>query len=117
MNLPESLETLIADSRAVVRYGYPWWLRPFLARDVIGFTLGRRVYLSTKVAGRSMQYVERLLRHELAHVRQMNRLTLPLFVVRYVFEYLVNLVRYRSFNVAYRRISFEIEATAAEERL
>lgn len=117
MDFPESLEKLIADSRAKVRYGYPWWLRPFLARDVIGITLGRRVYLSTKVAQRSMQYIERLLRHELAHVRQMNRLTLPLFAVLYVFEYLRNLIRYRSFNEAYKKISYEIEATAAEESL
>jgi hypothetical protein len=117
MKLPETLEALIADSRAVVRYGYPWWLRPFLARDVIGITLGRRIYLSSKVAERSMEYVERLLRHELAHVRQMNRLTFPIFGIRYVYEYVRNLIRYRSPGEAYRKISFEIEATAAEQRL
>jgi hypothetical protein len=117
MKLPPAVEELVSDARAVVRTGYPWWLRPFLARNVIGITLGRRIYLSPRMAQRSGSAMERLLRHELAHVRQVNRLGLPLFLVRYVSEFLTHLLRERSVASAYRKISFEVEAAAAEESL
>lgn len=117
MKLPPAVEELVSDARAVVRTGYPWWLRPFLARNVIGITLGRRIYLSPRVAQRSGSAMERLLRHELAHVRQVNRLGLPLFLIRYVSEFLTHLLRERSVASAYRKISFEVEAAAAEESL
>ena len=115
--MPEAVEALAKDARAVVRYGYPWWLRPFLARDVIGITLGRRIYLSPRVAQRSNAYLERLLRHELAHVRQVNRHGLIGFLVRYIAEFLRHFARERSVNRAYHRISFEVEAANAEESL
>ena len=115
--MPEPLERLAAESRAIVRSGYPWWLRPFLARDVIGITLGRRIYLSPRVADRSTAYLEKLLRHELAHVRQVNRMTLPVFVIRYIAEFVWHFLRVWSVSEAYKRISFEIEAVKAEESL
>ena len=117
MKLPDAVEELIRDARAVVRVGYPWWLRPFLARDVIGITLGRRIYLSPNVSKRSDSYMQRLLRHELAHVRQVNRHGLIGFLVRYVAEFLRHFAREKSVAAAYRKISFEVEAAAAEESL
>jgi len=108
------VQKAIEESRALVRLGYPWWLRPFLARNVIAITLGRRVYLSAAAAVRSSDYLDRLLKHELAHVRQVDRHGLIGFLVRYVTEYLRHLWRYRSMDRAYREISFEIEARAAE---
>ena len=117
MKLPEALEETIADTKAVVRYGFPWWLRPFLARDVVGITLGRRIYLSSSVLQRSERYLTRLLRHELAHVRQVNRHGLIIFGIRYVSEFLRHFIRERSMSAAYRKISFEVEAAAAEESL
>ena len=117
MNAKRRLEELVADARAKIRYGYPWWLRPFLARDVVGITLGRRIYLSPRIAQRPADSLERLLRHELAHVRQMNRLGLPLFLVRYVAEFVKHFLHERSIHEAYRKISFEVEATAAEDGL
>jgi Domain of unknown function (DUF4157) len=117
VKLPEAVEELIRDTKAVVRIGYPWWLRPFLARDVIGITLGRRIYLNPKVSSRPNSYMERLLRHELAHVRQVNRHGLIGFLVRYVTEFLRHFVREKSVAAAYRKISFEVEAAAAEESL
>jgi hypothetical protein len=117
MKLPAAVEELAMDARAIVRYGYPWWLRPFLARDVIGITLGRRIYLNPRVAQRPDPYLERLLRHELAHVRQVNRLGLLLFLGRYAGEFLQHFLRERSVAAAYRKISFEVEANAAEESL
>jgi hypothetical protein len=112
MNLPRAIEDAVADARAKVRLGYPWWLRFFLMRDVIAITLGRRVYVSTRVAEARL---ERLLRHELAHVRQVNRLGLFVFYWRYLAEFARHFWRERSLNRAYAMISFEREAVAAEE--
>ena len=92
--------------------GYPWWLRLFLARDVIAITLGRRIYLRKLLEGRAY---ERLLRHELAHVEQVERHGLIGFLVRYVAEFARHWIRLRSVAAAYAAISFEIEARAAEE--
>jgi hypothetical protein len=117
MNLSATIEAAIADARAKVRVGYPWWLRPFLARDVIGITLGRRIYLSHRIAARTDASLERLLRHELVHVAQVNRLGLFRFLFAYVTEFLRHFWRVRSVSRAYRLISFEIEAYAAEQAL
>jgi|GEM_PF-635739 len=115
MLLPPSLNTAITASRAIVRVGYPWWLRPWLARDVIAITLGRRIYVSSIVANRRPESIEKLLRHELAHVRQVARHGLIGFLARYLAEFVRLLWRERSINKAYANISFEIEARAAEE--
>lgn len=117
MKLSHDLDALVTAARAKVRVGYPWWLRPLLARGVVAITLGRRVYLSPAISERSAQYLERLMRHELAHVAQMNRLGVPRFLWLYVTEFLHHYRRVRSFQVAYRLISFEVEAAAAEEAL
>jgi hypothetical protein len=112
MDLPPRLLAAIDDARAKVRVGYPWWLRPFLARDVIAITLGRRIYIRQALASASF---ERLMRHELAHVRQVDRLGLWTFLWRYVAEFVRHWRRLRSVAAAYASISFEIEAHAAEE--
>ena len=114
MNLSPTLLDSIAESRAKVRVGYRWWLRPFLARDVVAITLGRTIHVSPRAAEGARERVEALLRHELAHVRQINRYGLVGFYARYVAEFLRHLWRVRSFQRAYRLISFEIEAYAAE---
>ena len=117
MKLPSSVDAAIAEARAKVCVGYPWWLRPFMARNVIGITLGRRIYLSHAMAARTDASLERLLRHELIHVAQVNRLGLVRFLVLYVAEFLRHFWRERSVSRAYRLISFEIEAYAAEQGL
>jgi hypothetical protein len=91
---------------------FPWWLQPFLQRGVVAITLGRRIYVSARITGEELQ---RLLRHELVHVEQIKRLGIVRFYFRYVREY-VALRRsgLKSFE-AYRRVSFEQEAAAAEE--
>ena len=101
-----------ADAGAKLCIGYPWWLRPFLQRGVIAITLGRRIYVGKMHEGAKF---ERLLRHELAHVRQVNRLGLVVFLWRYLGEYARHWMRLRSSSAAYAAISFEIEACAAEE--
>lgn len=112
MNLPQAIEATVTEVRAKVRMGYPWWLRPWLMRDVVAITLGRRIYLNARAAPVS---VERLLRHELAHVRQINRLGLLVFYWRYVAEFARHYRHVRSVHRAYEMISFEREAVAAEE--
>jgi hypothetical protein len=114
MDVPESLTRAVRDLRAKVRFGYPWWLRPLLMRDVIGITLGRRIYIRRNLGQLSM---ERLLRHELVHIRQINRHGLVGFYARYVAEFARHFVRTRSLSRAYSLISFEIEAVAAEKDL
>jgi hypothetical protein len=104
----------IVDARAKVRHGYPWWLRPWLMGDVVAITLGRRVYLAASVAPAS---IERLLLHELAHVRQVNRHGVLGFYWRYLAEFARHYRRCRSVNRAYAMISFEQEAVAAEREV
>jgi hypothetical protein len=106
------LEKLVAEARAKVRFRFPWWLEPFLMKGVIAITLGRRIYLAADASGQRM---ERYLRHELAHVRQINRLGLVRFYWEYAKEYLNNRRLGMSPSAAYRNISFEIEALGAEE--
>jgi hypothetical protein len=113
--LPPSLLSAVTASRAIVRVGFPWWLSPWLARDVVAITLGRRIYLDEGVAELRPELMERLLRHELAHVRQVARHGLVVFLALYVVEFLRHFWRERSVGMAYSRISFEIEARAAEE--
>ena len=115
MRFGPRLETAIVESRALVKVGYPWWLRPWLARDVIAITLGRRIYLSSAMASRAEHEIERLLRHELTHVRQAMRLGAVGFLVRYGLEFVQHYRVHRNVTRAYRAISFEIEAWAAEE--
>ena len=108
MNLPADLVQTIRDTRARVRVGMPWWLRPFLMRGVAGITIGRRVYLESDH--------EVLLRHELEHVRQVVRLGVLRFYWRYAVEYIRNRRAGMSPHDAYANISFEREAVAAEKR-
>ncbi|HYC60146.1 MAG TPA: DUF4157 domain-containing protein [Thermoanaerobaculia bacterium] len=109
--MPRDVADAVADAHAKVRVGYPWWLRTLLMRDVVGITLGRRIYLSAKAAPAS---AARLLRHELAHVRQINRLGLLRFYWRYMYEFGLHFARVRSISKAYDLISFEQEAVRAE---
>jgi len=96
-------------TEAIVRIGYPWWLRPFLHRNTIAITLGRRIFIA---AGHA---TDALLRHELVHVRQAGELGVIRFLWRYICEYLRNRRRGMSHDAAYRAISFEAEAFAAED--
>jgi hypothetical protein len=114
LNLAPHIAKAIDGARARVR-PFPWWLKPFLARGVIGITLGRTIYVSEQYLASSAARVERLIRHELVHVQQVNRLGLLRFLWRYTAEYVRNLRAGMTSAAAYRRISFEVEAYDAEE--
>lgn len=94
-----------------VRTGFPFWLRPFLFKDVVAITLWRRVYLSERLAGEALQ---RILAHELVHARQIERVGLFRFYWRYLREYAANRRAGMPAHEAYRRISFEQEALIIE---
>ena len=111
MSLAPELQSAISDARAIVRIGYPWWLRPLLFRDVVGITLGRRIWIAPGIGE-----VEALIRHELVHVEQMGRLGVVRFLWDYVGQYLRNRRRGMSHDQASLAISFEVEALAAERR-
>ena len=81
---------------------------PLSASPPIAITLGRRIYFAEGHAS------DALLRHELVHVRQAGELGVLRFVWRYVAEYLRNRHRGMPHDDAYRAISFEAEAFAAE---
>ncbi len=108
MNFPPGLQQSIDDARAVVRFEFPWWLRLFLMPGVAGVTLGRRIYID---GGRD---VMRSVRHELIHVRQIAKLGVFRFYCRWIAEYIGNRRRGLPSDEAYRRISLEKEAFAAE---
>jgi hypothetical protein len=95
-------------SKAIVRVGYPWWLRPFLFRGTVAITLGRRIYIDAE------HYTAAVVRHELVHVRQAGELGMLRFLTRYVLEYVRNRRRGMPHDEAYRAISFEAEAFAVE---
>jgi len=116
MPFSPAIEKAIADCGARVCVGYPWWLRPWLMRGVIAVTLGKRIYVSQRAAARSSESLGRLLRHELVHVRQMNQHGLVVFVWLYMTEFFRHWRRERNMTRAYQAISFEVEATAEEER-
>lgn len=113
LSLPDSIRRQIESTGARIRLGYPRWLRLLLQRDVIGITLGRTVFVSASLETKRTE-LESLLRHELVHVGQIARLGLIRFYVSYIAEYVRNRRRGFSSADAYRQISFEIEAYAAE---
>src|SRR5664279_550945 len=102
-----------AESGTIVRLGFPWWLRLFVPGDTIAITLGRRIYIDG--AARTEDY-DRLLDHELVHVRQARELGLALFLWKYAAEYVLNRLRGLGHDAAYRAISFEVDAFAAERK-
>lgn len=97
-----------------IRYGFPFWLRPFIRNGVAGITIGGRVYLDPAVADMPVDRIVSIVRHEVVHVNQYQRHGLVRFLLRYGFEYLRNRLRGLRGYEAYREISFEKEAFAEE---
>ena len=53
---------------------------------------------------------ERTLKHELQHVRQIKRVTVPIFYITYVMHFIKGLVKYRNWSEAYFNIPYEKQA-------
>lgn len=58
-----------------------------------------------------------LINHEAIHIKQYNELLVIGFLLLYIYDWLVGLVRYKSFFVAYHFIRFEQEARLHEDDL
>ncbi len=112
LNLTADLQNAIATAKAKIVTPYPWWLRPLLRDGVAAITLGRRIYVAANIAE---SHLEALMRHELVHVSQIARVGAFRFYTRYVAEYVQLRRRGLSPSEAYRNISFEVEAFAAEK--
>jgi hypothetical protein len=105
-----SYRTVILPGNVRVRVGYPRWL--LLPRNVLALTLGHRIWVARELPPAEMDV---LLRHELVHVRQMERMGVVRFLVRYLGEYARNRVKGMGHDAAYRAISLEKEAFEAEK--
>lgn len=86
------------------RSGYWLWIGGPVPRGSAGITLGKLVIMRSRGAS------DRLLRHELIHVRQFADEGAPRFLARYVGHYLRWRARGYPHMGAYRRIPHEIEA-------
>lgn len=86
------------------RDGYVLWTGGPVPRGMAGITLGSLVIVRDGCAS------ERLLRHELVHVRQWRRHGVLGFGARYLGHYLLWRLRRKGHHGAYLRIPMEIEA-------
>lgn len=85
--------------------GYRLWIGGPVPRGADAITLGRLVIVRARCASSA-----HLLRHELVHVRQWQRLGVIGFLARYVGAYVAGRLRGRDHRGAYLRIPLEIEA-------
>jgi len=86
------------------REGYWYWTGGPVPPGSAAITLGRLVIV------RHREQSERLLRHELTHVRQYSAMGMIRFLIKYLGHYLHWRLRGYSHSGAYRRIPQEIEA-------
>ncbi|MFQ5556412.1 MAG: hypothetical protein ACE5GB_02735 [Acidimicrobiales bacterium] len=96
------LDPVLADGVRIIEV-------PFLAPGAAGMTIGRLVFVRHDG---DLSGARPLLVHELVHVRQFAEQGRTRFLIRYLRDYLVNLVRLRNHKAAYRAIPAEVEARA-----
>ena len=83
---------------------YGHWLFKFLPEHTVGITLPWGVYFRSRTPRDS------LIRHETIHVMQIKGNGVIKFYSIYFKDYLLNMIKYRNMDIAYRKIPFEIEA-------
>lgn len=79
--------------------------------------LGITIFPFMILRKRSLLQNRYLINHEKIHLRQQMELLIIPFYIIYGFEFLVRLVQYRSWKLAYLNISFEREAYINEKDL
>lgn len=94
------------------REGYYLWIGGPVPPGASGITLGPLVCIRTEAA-----WSERLLRHELVHVVQWDRLGVFGFLRRYLWAYFRGRARGYGHVGAYRRIPLEVEAEWVARRI
>jgi len=82
-------------------------------KGYIGITIFPFMFLKHKTLKRNVV----LINHEKIHLRQQLELLIIPFFIIYNFEFLVRLIQYRKWNLAYKNISFEREAYRKEKDL
>lgn len=82
-------------------------------RGFIGITIFPFMFLKNK----ALKANTVLVNHEKIHLRQQLELLIIPFFVIYGIEFLVRLIQYKNWNIAYRNISFEREAYKNEKDL
>nr|WP_256259940.1 hypothetical protein [Winogradskyella luteola] len=82
-------------------------------RGYIGLTIFPFVFLKHK----ALKSNKALLNHEKIHMRQQIELLIIPFFIVYSFEFLVRLIQYKEWKLAYLNISFEREAYTNEKDL
>jgi hypothetical protein len=79
----------------------------------LGFTFFPFVFLKSK----DLKANKVLINHEKIHLKQQLEMLLLPFYILYITEFIIRLFQYKSWNKAYRNISFEREAYINETRL
>ena len=82
-------------------------------RGYIGITIFPFMFLKYKALKGNVI----LINHEKIHLRQQIELLIIPFFIIYSFEFLIRLIQYRNWKLAYRNISFEREAYSKEKDL
>lgn len=93
------------------REGYTLWIGAPVPPGAAAMTLGRHILIRPRAVGD-----ERLLRHELVHVRQFRELGAVRFFGQYLAAYLRGRVRGYGHWDAYLRIPLEVEAEWVAQR-
>ena len=92
-----------------IRYQHWIFKLPFV-RHYRGMVVARTILFKDA----ETEITPALLRHELAHVEQIDRCGITRFYLLYFCDYLANLWRLRDHDAAYRHIRFEREARELE---
>jgi hypothetical protein len=95
---------IIVESKNLVPNGY------------LGFVVFPFIFLK-KGLDKSSEKYKRLFNHEMIHVKQQLELVVVLFFLLYGLNYLINLIKYKSIDLAYKNIIFEHEAYSNEKDL
>ena len=90
-----------------------WIFRLPLAKKYSGMVVGRFILFK-----RAQEQVSaRLIRHEMIHQEQMDRLGVVGFYIKYLAHYLRGLIRFRNHDKAYRESPLEVEAYARQHEV
>ena len=79
-------------------------------------TFGDNIYFAKRL-DQSNVFDVALIGHELVHVEQYKKLGMIRFLIRYLFEFVMNLAREKNCKRAYMAISFEREAYRTEKMI
>ena len=110
----ERLSEMVRSGEVRIRVGFPPVISLILAENVVAITFGRNIWIHPRVVERVPDFLNPILRHELAHVAQYKRDGMLRFLGRYLFEYFRGRFRGLGHQQSYASISYEIEARSCE---